>query len=78
MVGVPLFFGEETIAVGDDKAEVTRARLVRAAIIDLVEDAAAIVYQIWLIAVSAVPTPDFALEVQRALIPGSGRPNSAE
>ena len=39
--GVALFFREEAIAVGDDKAEVTCARLVRAAIIDLVEDAVA-------------------------------------
>jgi hypothetical protein len=38
-----------------------------------------IVNQIWLMAVSAVPTPDFALEVQRAPIPGDpGAAESAE
>ena len=37
------------------------------------------VNQIWLIAVSAVPMPVFALEVQRASIPGHpGAADSAE
>ena len=76
MFGVALFFGKEAIAVGNDEAEVARARKVGASIIDLVEDAVAEREPGRLIAVSAVPTPDLALEVQRALIPGD--PGAAE
>ena len=74
--GVALFFGEKTIAVGDDETKVARTGLIRAPIIDLVEDPWLMVNQIWLMAVSAVPIPVFALEVQRASIPG--HPGAAE
>ena len=40
-VAVALLLGEEAIAVGDDQAEVARARLIDARIVDLVQDAVA-------------------------------------